>query len=304
VPGCANVALVDNGFCNDESNNHYCNYDGGDCCDENANSDSCSECICHFLETCEARYHPLVGNGFCDDNTNIAECDYDGGDCCGYDIKYDHCTDCSCQSLFFNQSGSVPLIRDNLVTTFYGWGEEYIVSFDFEAFQAMSYLTAANVLHFSIGGQYGLYGDRIPAVFAKQLSSSEQVMEFRSSVSGYHDHGFDFSYQLNTLYHIEISQLKNGDIVTYRIRINGVKVHSEVNTDVEVFSAVHLYLSSPRLSTFGTYGTVRNLWVASGEFTSKLFTYFVLTELLELTILYWLNTSCSISYKNILVLYI
>ena len=142
---------------------------------------------------------------------------------------------------------------------------------------SLPYLVA-NVLHLSIGGQYGIYGDRIPAVFINQLSSSEQVMEFRSSVSGNHDHGFDFSYQLNTPYHIDISQLKNNDIVTYSIWIDNVQVHSTVNTDVEVFPAVKLYLSSPWLSTFGIYGTVRNLWVASGEFASKLFTYFILTE--------------------------
>ena len=145
------------------------------------------------------------------------------------------------------------------------------------AYLSLPYLVA-NVLHLSIGGQYGIYGDRIPAVFINQLSSSEQVMEFRSSVSGNHDHGFDFSYQLNTPYHIDISQLKNNDIVTYSIWIDNVQVHSTVNTDVEVFPAVKLYLSSPWLSTFGIYGTVRNLWVGSGEFASKLFTYFILTE--------------------------
>ena len=163
----------------------------------------------------------------------------------------------------FYQSGSAPLTRDNLVTTFNGWGEDYIVSFDFEAFEAMNSSTVANVLHLSIGGHYGLDGDRIPAVFVNQLSSSEQVIEFRSAVSGNHDHGFDFSYQLNTPYHIEISQLKMADSVLYSIRINNVKVHSTVNTEVRTFPNVHLYLSDPWLSTFGTYGAVKNLWLAT-----------------------------------------
>ena len=82
VPGCDNIALVGNGFCNDNTNNADCNYDGGDCCVVNANTTHCSDCACHFLRTCAAGYHPLVGNGFCNDDTNIAECDYDGGDCC------------------------------------------------------------------------------------------------------------------------------------------------------------------------------------------------------------------------------
>jgi hypothetical protein len=75
--------LVGNGLCNDETNNPDCNYDGGECCVVNANTNACSECECHLIETCAAGYHPLVGNGFCNDDTNIAECDYDGGDCCG-----------------------------------------------------------------------------------------------------------------------------------------------------------------------------------------------------------------------------
>ena len=48
----------------------------------NANTDSCSACACHFLETCIAGYHPLVGDGVCNDETNVAECQYDGFDCC------------------------------------------------------------------------------------------------------------------------------------------------------------------------------------------------------------------------------
>ena len=32
LPGCDNVALVGNGFCNHETDIAACNYDGGDCC--------------------------------------------------------------------------------------------------------------------------------------------------------------------------------------------------------------------------------------------------------------------------------
>ena len=40
-------ALVGNGFCNDDTNNVECNYDGGDCC-ENVKTDYCSECNCYL----------------------------------------------------------------------------------------------------------------------------------------------------------------------------------------------------------------------------------------------------------------
>ena len=114
VLGCANVALVGNGFCNDETNNADCNYDGGDCCFVNANTSACSECACHFLETCAGGYHPLVGNGFCNDETNIAECSYDGGDCCGYSINSEHCTECTCFHQETCLAGVHPLVGDGV----------------------------------------------------------------------------------------------------------------------------------------------------------------------------------------------
>ena len=95
VPDCENIALVGNGFCNDETNNEYCNYDGGECCVMNANTNACIECGCHLIGTCAAGYHPLVGNGFCNAETNIAICDFDGGDCCPYPdmVGNDICND-------------------------------------------------------------------------------------------------------------------------------------------------------------------------------------------------------------------
>ena len=106
VLGCNNVSLVGDGFCNDESNNVDCNYDGGDCC-VNINTDFCSECHCYLVDTCINGFHPLVGNGFCNDETNINECMYDGGDCCGLCINKEYCSECIC----FGQVDGVPNYR-------------------------------------------------------------------------------------------------------------------------------------------------------------------------------------------------
>ena len=38
--------FVGDGVCNDETNIAECNYDGGDCCLMNVNTDSCSDCNC------------------------------------------------------------------------------------------------------------------------------------------------------------------------------------------------------------------------------------------------------------------
>ena len=78
---------VGDGYCDDEMNIAACNYDGGDCCVVNVNTNHCIECACYFIENCAAGVHPLVGNGFCDEETNNIDCAYDGGDCCGPDVS-------------------------------------------------------------------------------------------------------------------------------------------------------------------------------------------------------------------------
>ena len=105
--------MVGNGFCNDETNNPDCNYDGGDCCVVNPNKNFCSKCLCHLSEACAAGYHPLVGNGFCNDDTNVVECDYDGGDCCGCVIT-EHCEDCACLAGELDDGTTNPLVGDGV----------------------------------------------------------------------------------------------------------------------------------------------------------------------------------------------
>ena len=44
--GCKSLNEVGDGFCDDYNNNHMCEYDGGDCCDSNANHNYCKTCQC------------------------------------------------------------------------------------------------------------------------------------------------------------------------------------------------------------------------------------------------------------------
>ena len=65
-----------------------------------------------------------------------------------------------------------------------------------------------------------------PAVYV-----NHHILEFRSCVSGDHDHGFDFPYELDTEYHIEISQSKENGNVIFGILINGQIENSTINTE-------------------------------------------------------------------------
>ena len=47
--GCPNQELVwyiGDGYCDDSNNNKECDYDGGDCCGDNVNTDYCNDCQC------------------------------------------------------------------------------------------------------------------------------------------------------------------------------------------------------------------------------------------------------------------
>ena len=88
--------MIGDGFCNDETNNAYCNFDGWDCC-TNPITNHCTECKCFYQEYCKAGFlHSIVGDGNCNDETNNAACNFDGNDCCRNPIITDFCVNCTC----------------------------------------------------------------------------------------------------------------------------------------------------------------------------------------------------------------
>ena len=40
------TSYIGDSYCDDNNNNLECNYDGGDCCGPNVNTDYCTECLC------------------------------------------------------------------------------------------------------------------------------------------------------------------------------------------------------------------------------------------------------------------
>jgi hypothetical protein len=56
---------LDDGICDTNCNNYYCNYDGGDCCHD-------------WSASCWAS---MMGDGTCDPECDSAVCLWDGGDC-------------------------------------------------------------------------------------------------------------------------------------------------------------------------------------------------------------------------------
>ena len=97
IQDCANGSLIGDGFCNDETNNVNCYFDGGDCCGSCIAKMYCSECACYEPEiTTLGTMNPLLGDGYCNDETNNQDCNFDGGDCCGPCINTEVCSECEC----------------------------------------------------------------------------------------------------------------------------------------------------------------------------------------------------------------
>ena len=46
IDNCPNSQWTGDGFCDDPNNNLECNYDGGDCCGSNVNTQFCTDCLC------------------------------------------------------------------------------------------------------------------------------------------------------------------------------------------------------------------------------------------------------------------
>ena len=92
IKGCELPHYQGDNYCDDENNNLACNYDGGDCCGSNANTEYCTECLC--LDENNAEFenpNVLIGNGICNAETNNIGCMFDGFDCCLSDVNTENC---------------------------------------------------------------------------------------------------------------------------------------------------------------------------------------------------------------------
>jgi len=97
------------------------------------------------------------------------------------------------------------------------------------------------------------YGGRIPAVFVNK----NKYFSISYHVNG-NTHYQHYNYELNTEYHIEISQQMKAEAV-YSIKVNGETFHEIVNKKPLKFKDVKLYLSDPWHDTFAPFGNLSNL---------------------------------------------
>ena len=99
---CVSPDYYRDGICDDENNNQECNWDGGDCCGDNVNTDYCMHCDCldGDVKICNAENPCGHYEGDCNSDNECQPGLKCGTENCpaflGYDSSVDCCFNCSC----------------------------------------------------------------------------------------------------------------------------------------------------------------------------------------------------------------
>ena len=159
--------------------------------------------------------------------------------------------------------GEHQLAKNTLLTTLPALYKEYNVSFEFKAttFNTTEYYH--NILHLSIGGKDGTYGDRTP-----MISIWHPVVQVSSAVNGAANYYKDFTPPIiiGKWMKMSVSQIKDvkGEY-NYNIEMDGKVLHTVVNSGAQDFTNVSVYASDPWYEAQN--GFIRNLVIrTSGQY--------------------------------------
>ncbi|XP_065641696.1 fibrillin-1 isoform X1 [Hydra vulgaris] len=151
------------------------------------------------------------------------------------------------------------LVKRNLIGLIPKLDKEFLVSFD--VYPNKFVADFHSVIHFTIGSNWGRYGDRVPGIWFHD--DGKGGLYISAPINGNVDKGFTTDpIQLNHWSNVKISQiLKNSDYV-YTIILNEKVVHSETNNKAQSFDNVLVYASDPWHDAQD--GLIRNLFIING----------------------------------------
>ena len=153
------------------------------------------------------------------------------------------------------------MTKDNQAWSTPVWNDEFTITFDVIV---TSELTDDwhNIFHVTTGNDIHTSGSRIPGVWVNK----GKYFHVCFGVSGNHNYCKNYNYNLDQLYHIEISQKKqSNEEALYTISVNGTIFHEVINTTPMIFQDAKLYLSDPWYKSFASYGTLSNLRINNKE---------------------------------------
>ncbi|XP_065652274.1 uncharacterized protein LOC136079791 isoform X2 [Hydra vulgaris] len=152
------------------------------------------------------------------------------------------------------------LINGNLNATLSFLGKTYSVSFKVKP---RSYSQGwKSVIHLTIGGSWGRFGDRCPAVWFYYDGSGRLYI----SAAVNEDYDYIFTTQplpLNQWSSLQISQFQINGIYMYTVYLNELLVHSIVNKKPQSFSNVKVYTGNPW--SIALNGSIKDLKITGGR---------------------------------------
>ena len=149
------------------------------------------------------------------------------------------------------------MTKGKLITTLPILEKSYFVSFEMKPTSLPG--GYHNILHFTIGGDIGKYGERTPAVW-----SNGNSLHVCSAVSGNANYCQDIHnfIKINEWFSLNISQqLTNGKYM-YKIETNGTVFHEVENKEPATFDNVEVYVSNPWYPA--NPGSIRKIIVGTG----------------------------------------
>ncbi|XP_065677921.1 uncharacterized protein LOC100201473 isoform X1 [Hydra vulgaris] len=147
------------------------------------------------------------------------------------------------------------LTRNNLLSILTSLEKTYSVSFKLNLISITSF--EKNVIHLTIGDNYGNYGYRVSSVWT--ISGR---LYFRSAVNG--NVNFEIYTDilpLNVWSNIKISQIKQNGLYKYKIYINESVIYSTTNTNPQTFSNVYVYVTNPWY--YAADGSIKDLKIVN-----------------------------------------
>jgi len=125
------------------------------------------------------------------------------------------------------------------------WPKTWYVETEIEILNPFTEL--ANVFHFTISGNYGTYGYRIPALFLKHGNKILFRSDKSGSLNGFSkDYALTQPFDVGTNFHVRIEQVYDLATSKYKIKayMNRALFHEAVNPQAIVFQNVKVFACS------------------------------------------------------------
>merc|ERR1712106_170880 len=173
----------------------------------------------------------------------------------GQDWSYEACATPVCDdtdtdslmSVGFKKNTEFAIARDQKIVELLSMGKQFIVTFEL-LLTNVATSGWTSVIHFTIGGNAGNYGDRTPAVFISNGKTVHMTMAINGNPN-YWTNIDELTLTTNKWYKFELSQLLIGKEYRFIVEIDDKTYINEANNQAERFDNVAVFAADDYFDT-------------------------------------------------------